>query len=92
MRNVDRGIIHVPQYQRELNTRVPVFRGLILPSMVQVERSIIDVVSIREEENPPIMLSENYPSIDEQVDLLTKGILRNEKSAHALSVPGSANL
>lgn len=92
MRNVDRGIIHVPQYQRELNTRVPVFRGLILPSMVQVERSIIDVVSIREEENPPIMLSENYPSIDEQVDLLTKGILRSEKSAHALSVPGSANL
>lgn len=57
MRDVDGRIIHVPQDQRELNARVPVFRRLILPSMVQVKRGIIDVVSIREEEDPPIILS-----------------------------------
>ena len=53
MRMVNGGIIRIPKDQDKLHAGVPVFRRLILEAVLKVERSMVDIVSIREEQDSP---------------------------------------
>jgi hypothetical protein len=53
MGNIDRRIFHVRQDERKLYTGVPVFRRFTFPRMLQIKRSVLGVVSVGKEENPP---------------------------------------
>lgn len=61
MRDVDRGILHVGQDQCELYTGIPVLWWFALPCMLEVERGMLRMVSVGEEENAPILASEIHP-------------------------------
>lgn len=46
-------IVFIPQHQRELNAGVPVLRRVLLPGVLEVERGMLNVISIGEKEYPP---------------------------------------
>lgn len=54
MRDLNGGIVYVPQDQSKLYARIPVFRRLVLPGMFQIEGCVFDVVAIGEKENAPV--------------------------------------
>ena len=55
---INRRIVHVRENKSELHTGVPAFRRLSLPRMFEVERGMLGVVTVREEQNAPIHESE----------------------------------
>jgi hypothetical protein len=55
-------IVYIPQDQRELYTCIPVLRGFLFPSLLEVKRSMIDLIAVRKEENPPKKPIRNNPS------------------------------
>ena len=44
----DRGIVLIPQYQKELYARIPIIRRLVFESLLQIERRVIYVVAVGE--------------------------------------------
>lgn len=53
MRNLDGRIVHVPQDQGKLDAGIPVLGGILFPGVLQVEGRMLDVVSVRKEQNAP---------------------------------------
>lgn len=58
--DVDGWVIWIRQDDHKLYTRVPVLGGFVFPGVVQVQRGVLDMVSKREEENSPMVISEPY--------------------------------
>lgn len=46
-------VIHIPQDQRELYTCIPVLGRVLFPSLLEVERGMIDLVAVGKEEDSP---------------------------------------
>lgn len=57
MRDGDGWVVDIRQNQGELYTSVPILGGFVLPSVLQVKRRMLDMITVREEENAPMRVN-----------------------------------